>query len=298
MLNPKRSLQSLLRQNYAVTKAYSQLRWRWKMRSHFPPNNPLIIYQMGKVGSTTIVESLRRSVPERAIFHVHFLSPEGIAIDDNFYRSHLSRIGAIHDHLLESWYLREQLDKQTQAEKYQVVTLVREPIARNISAFFQTLEYQFGYDIRARSRNLESDDFVRELSELFFQEDERHERPLTWFDLELKEVFGVDVFSTEFDRDRGYQIYHSPKAEVLVLKLESLEKCAQSAFQDFLGLNEFTLAKSNVGEGKKYKTLYRRFLHLVEIPEDYIDRMYDSRYTRYFYSDEEIKALRDKWKLK
>lgn len=139
MLNLKHALQSLKRQNYAATKAYSQLLWRWKMRSRWPPSNPIVIYQMGKVGSTTIVESLRRSVPERSIFHVHFLSTEGIKIEEDFYREHLSRIGAIHDHLLESWYLSEQFDKITSDEKYKIITLVREPIARNISAFSRRL---------------------------------------------------------------------------------------------------------------------------------------------------------------
>ncbi|MDY7015276.1 MAG: hypothetical protein SVX43_17095, partial [Cyanobacteriota bacterium] len=86
MLGVKRSLQSLLRQNYAVTKTYSQLRWRLKMRSRLPPKAPLLVYQMGKVGSTTIVESLQRAVPDRFIFHVHFLSHKGIKIDEDFYQ--------------------------------------------------------------------------------------------------------------------------------------------------------------------------------------------------------------------
>ncbi|MDY7015657.1 MAG: putative capsular polysaccharide synthesis family protein, partial [Cyanobacteriota bacterium] len=218
-----------------------------------------------------------------------------IKIDEDFYQQHLSRIGAIHDHLLQSWYLRQQLDKGLKCDKYQVVTVVREPIARNISAFFQTLEYQFGYDYHAKIKNCELNEIVKELSALFFREDERHERPLTWFDLELKEVFGVDVFASEFDRNRGYQIYRSEKADVLLVKLEDLDRFASQAFKDFLGLEDFTLAKSNLGEKKKYKTLYRHFVDSIFIPESYINKMYDSQYTKHFYSDREIDALKRKW---
>jgi hypothetical protein len=37
---------------------------------------PVLVYQMAKVGSTTVVRSLQQADPERVVLHVHFLSPE------------------------------------------------------------------------------------------------------------------------------------------------------------------------------------------------------------------------------
>ena len=39
-------------------------------------NLPLLVYQMGKVGSKTIAHSLYKANIERHIYHVHFLTPE------------------------------------------------------------------------------------------------------------------------------------------------------------------------------------------------------------------------------
>jgi len=119
---------------------------------------------------------------------------------------------------------------------------------------------------------------------------------LTWFDRELKSVFGVDVYAIPFDPAKGYEIYESEKARVLLVRLEDLRSRAPVAFGDFLGLGDFRLADTNVAEAKGYADVYRRFVASVRLPHDYIERMYDSRYARHFYSEDELDAFRLRWK--
>ena len=45
----------------------------------FQVNPPIIIYQMGKVGSRTVVETLRNTDINRPVFHLHNLSKNGLA---------------------------------------------------------------------------------------------------------------------------------------------------------------------------------------------------------------------------
>ena len=43
-----------------------------------------------------------------------------------------------------------------------------------------------------------------------------------WFDTELKDHFGLDIFAEPFDREKGFGIYKKNNIEVFVYKLEKL----------------------------------------------------------------------------
>jgi hypothetical protein len=138
---------------------------------------------------------------------------------------------------------------------------------------------------------------VDELMETFLEKYE-HDIPLSWFDLQLRPVFGIDVYASSFPKEQGYAIYHARDASVLLLKLESLEKCAGEAVKNFLGVDNFVVTNTNVGEGKEYKDLYRDFIDSIRLPLSYLDRLYDSEAVRHFYSDTELERFRARWSKK
>ncbi|MCI0558844.1 MAG: putative capsular polysaccharide synthesis family protein, partial [Nitrososphaera sp.] len=129
----------------------------------------------------------------------------------------------------------------------------------------------------------------------FLQMYEFHEVPLTWFDTELKTVFGIDVFSSDFPKSTGYKIYEGLQADILLLRLESLKSCSGDAFKDFLNIDDFTLRPTNISEGKDYYPTYREFLDSVVLPPAYIDKMYESKYTKHFYTEDEIDIFKARW---
>lgn len=47
---------------------------------------PILVYQMGKVGSSTIVNTLKSSNINNPVYHIHFLSSEGIYSIENYYK--------------------------------------------------------------------------------------------------------------------------------------------------------------------------------------------------------------------
>ena len=92
------------------------------------------------------MEALELNVP---IYHVHFLSQERIAkmeeISKEVFRTEKNRLSY---RISIPWlcqYVREQVDKSLfglDGNKWSIVTPIREPIARNISGFFQQLELE------------------------------------------------------------------------------------------------------------------------------------------------------------
>lgn len=56
-------------------------------------------------------------------------------------------------------------------------------------------------------------------------------QPYDWFDPEVREVLGINLFTTDFDVSAGYGIVSQGNTDVLLIKLESLSDCAEQAFE-------------------------------------------------------------------
>ena len=292
----------LSKRNYYVARAYYQYIHRREQKKFKGP--PLIIFQMGKVGSQTVHRSLKALNLDMPIYHSHLLTRERIAETENkrkkFFRTERQ------PYLNRPWlnrFLRNQIDKGLNSKKWKVITLTRDPVARNISTFFENLEFKTidasqkfeiisdYYDIPATLINL---DDLEKLKALFLER-MNHNSPLEFFERELKGVFGIDIYKSAFPRYVGYKIYKDKIADVLVIRLETLNECAQKAFKEFLDIDNFSLIVENVSADKIYADLYQRFKDNIVLPNSYIDKLYNSKYMRHFYSEEEINALSEKW---
>lgn len=286
-----------LTKNYSFAKAYFYIGFSLNFRD----KQPLLIYQMGKVGSTTILESLKTLRVSFAIFHVHVLSRNGIAFEEKLYygensgirfKSNLPRM----KHLFQSYYLHKRITKTLNGKKWKIITLIRDPIARNVSVFFQIIDLRIPgfYNLFARKAIK-----IEDLKELFLRDFEGGFEPdimpFKWFERELYSTFGIDVLSREFPKDRGYKIYESKNADVLLIKLENLNKCSKDAFKEFLNLREFNLMTANVAKNKKYYPIYQEFIDSLVLPASYLDKMYACKFMQHFYSKEEIIGFRKRW---
>jgi len=293
---------------------------------------PLLVYQMGKVGSKTIIQSLRALQRARQldmpVYHVHFLNQPQI---DEFLEKRKEFLGTEKQGRLEHiWlyeYLREQLDEAQAGEeqeaargpagysdmrKWKVVTLTRESVGRNVSSFFELIEVEpldlsgaSSDSASARYRVRSDPDFygfdvvvdtenLHHLTDLFLQEPD-HDEPAQFFDKEILGVLGIDVYETEFPTSKGWMIYKGKLADLLLIRVENLNECAGEAFKEFLGIPELPLINENVGSEKAYASLYKTFRQSVVLPESYLDRMYASKYMHHFYDADEIAAFKRKW---
>ena len=299
----------LTSKSYELSKMESYLSYLWSLRKE-----PLLVYQMGKVGSTTIVSSLKAAAAVQSkysIHHVHWLSPTRLHYEEALYKKAKGEytgnsLPATRFHPKYVWlgqYLSKRILSQPE-KKWLVITLVREPISRNVSSFFQNLDTLLSYDYRFKLQSVGKEAVLKDLKSLFYQkciEDGVLETfdadPLTWFDVELRRVFDVDVFSSSFPTDKGYAIYEVPRARVLLLRLEDLDKNYANAFNDFMQVQDFKLVRDNTGSSKTYSDLYNSFVRDLPLPAEYMDKAYESKYARHFYTEEEIGIFRARWRM-
>lgn len=257
--------------------------------------SPLVLYQMGKVGSSTLWRSLRRFDLGRPAFRVHALTERhldsalrGVGVSEREYFEKRSP-----DNLIGR-YLRRELSRIRGRDRWKVITLVRDPLAQNVSAFFQTLDLHFP---QLLDQEYQGEQYLEEMVDRYLKAYPPDSVFNRWFDTELKEVFGIDVFSVPFPWDAGFQIYEAADADILLIRLEDLDRCGAEAMQEFLGIREFQVIHKNVGSQKDYADLYRVFRSQAQFPSDYVDKVYYSRYARQFYAPHEIETFKKRWRV-
>lgn len=230
----------------------------------------VLVYTMGKVGSTAITHALEAR-PDLAVFHVHHLG-------DRADRGHG------HRQALSALLWRELVTPGVPAA---VITLTREPVARNVSAYFQNLRREVGG----------AAPWTRPPAELaaHFLARFPHTRALTWFDDEPRRALGVDVYAQPFDPALGHARLDHARYPTLVLRCElaDADKAAQVA--GFLGLAALTLPRANVAADKAYARAYEAFRAALRLPAPLMDELLESRYARCFYSAAERAAAKARW---
>jgi len=243
---------------------------------------------MGKVGSSSIKKALQdQKLP---VFHIHYLTEEKI----KHVRTGKSfpKRPFYAKHYWESKYLLRYIkNNKKQNSRWKVITLVRDPIARNISGFFQVIRWLIPDFERRYKKGLIKFEILREL----FLSRYEHNTVLEWLDLEIKRVLCINVYKNAFPILKGFQIYRSPKADLLLLRVENMQQCAQSALQNFLGINHLDIQPTNQAVKKGYANAYSEFLSRISLPNWYIDHMYTSKYAKHFYSRLELQEFRIKW---
>lgn len=245
----------------------------------FGYSSPIIVYQMGKVGSTSIVNSLKKY--GLTAYHVHRINPQNI---ESVRLEHLRKGKSPPDETL-GLRLHKYIK---QGKKLKIITLVREPIGRNISAFFQNFE------VFAGIKYTNSKFSAEELADKFIAE-YNHSVPLTWFDVEIRETLGIDIYKYPFPKERGYVRIKRHQFDILILKSEIDDSVKEKCIMEYLGLDEFKIIRENVGKNKEYYITYRQFLDAIMLPECYLEMMCNSKYTKHFYSHSDIQHIRLKW---
>ena len=100
---------------------------------------PIMIYQMAKVGSRSVLFSLelsyrRHRLPNVAIHHVHNLAD----LDTHEERAKLKGDTEEIQVIQEYKKLRQEFDG-LQGQHWNVISLVRDPVARNVGSFFHNI---------------------------------------------------------------------------------------------------------------------------------------------------------------
>ena len=250
---------------YRIHSYIREIGIKRKFKNNIKKYPPVIVYQMGKVGSMSIYESLKKEY-KGIVLHRHVLN------EPADWQAHI-----ILEHALV--YKRP----------LKLISLTREPIGRNISAFFQNFEKITG--VRPQDSMFSDDD----LSNFFFNNPKTdNESPLLWFDENIKKEFGIDVYKTPFDKKEGWAIIKRSNIDLLLMKSEISDKTKEELIRNYI-YPEFALRHANISENKDYAAMYSRFRNHVLFPKEYLDTYLQSAATKHFYLDEEIAQFYKKW---
>lgn len=256
---------------------------------------PIIIFQPGKVGSMSVQRSLEEAYKHPdldmpiIIHHVHALNQ----LDEREGYVRKTRKNPEESiQLIQEWRILRKEIESNPFKKWNVVNLVRDPVAIKVSALFQLLDQHIpDWEKRLNTNELA----MADLEELFFGKQEFGFHGLDrWYDNQIKALWGIDIFASPFPWGRGYQIFKKENINLIIIRLEDLNRVAEQAFDEFLGLKNFKVVNANIGKEKPYAELYNEFKK-HPLPVDYIDQGYGSRFANHFYTRDEIAAFRKHW---
>lgn len=238
-----------------------------------------LVYSMGKVGSTTVYDTLREHVRALPVAHAHFLSDYWVKGQiPSLHRSFHRNIGVARR-------VRKRLASFPE-HRVKIVTLVRDPLARELSDVFENWKGLF--PIRR------IDDLTYDMVASYLDGHD-HAYALGWFDTEFRNWTSLDIYAQAFDRERGYCIYRDDRFDVLVLKLEQLGSCLPEAMGEFAGIEIAGVKRSNPGETKAGRSLHEDLRRTYRPTREKLGKLYGSKLVTHFYSDAEIVAFKQRW---
>jgi hypothetical protein len=244
---------------------------------------------MGKVGSSTVYQTLvEAGVAAR---QVQFLTPRWIDQVSDQYRARGAPIP-------ENVRLSQELLTRIQAvpgRRWKVISLVRDPVARNISSLFETLDPLHPHLCTTDGR-VDAAAATSELQRQFAAFDESTDYVCQWFDDEPAHVFDVDAFALPFDWRQGWQCSVHRRIDWLILRLEDLNRVLEPALQQFLGTDRpFPVRRANEAVDKPSHAEYQEVRDSLRLPESVCASIYQSRFCRHFYSPDERAAWIRHW---
>lgn len=258
----------------------------------------VIIYQPGKVGSSSVHSILRES-DEREVTKIHGLVYQyagrygDILRTDINYLQQISKSGLSSNHkkrtlkntLGDLMRISKARKAIKQNNRIKIITLVREPISRNFSSFFQNYRDIYGEGFLRFSIDKIDHEFKNRFN---------HLNVLEWYDYEFKKVIKLDLFTDQFDKEKGYCIMQKGKFDVLVLKMEQLNHVWKEAFEG-IGLHVQKMKHTHAGSKKDYKDLYNNYKMQLKLEPEFLDSIYSSKYMTTFYDDSEIEQFYQNW---
>ncbi|WDE03939.1 hypothetical protein SG34_021590 [Thalassomonas viridans] len=262
-----------------------------RLIDRYKAEDAIFIYQMGKVGSTSLEHSLVNGVHVHAFYSKNHTCPvrlQGLAkfgIRHILYRARQEFVN----------YLLRRTFKQRKRTK--IITLVREPVARNVSMFFHDLDaYLFSaYTncVNSRSKPLATRTQDADLLLEVFNQEFNHSYPLNWFEREFLPMTGIDIYKYPFNTDQGFVHIIQGNIELLCIRTDKLALCGDMLEQ--FCAQPVELLSRNVAERKWYAEVYQQFLLDYQPDKQQLNKIFNDKFSRHFFNEQELESLMVKY---
>jgi hypothetical protein len=235
-----------------------------------PYNKIIFVYSAPKVGSTSIVSSLRLfGINKFCVIHIH---------DEEMLKviGHISGI-SINEIILYNKYLGKDV---------YVIDVFRCPIERKISTYFEKVGvYHFNNDDRLVNRyNVKR--VINRFNKIF-PHIGNGDHFIDKYEIPLPE---------SFDWNNKYiRLEHNG---IVYIKLRLRDSDFWGGILTNLLNTKICIVKDYETSKKMIKDLHAKFKNLYKIPKNLLDKVMEERYINYYFSPEEKEEYYNKWLLK
>lgn len=281
-------------------------------KSFFTPEkiegtSPIVVWQMGKVGSSTLLKSLENAGLKDPIFRIHgyksmvraenFLKQFGVRLN---YTPKLEKAFSLEILHMETCRFIFDSMRKDKTIKWRIITMARDPIATMISYFFQiAINSEANGKPLMINEKIDKNLAMECLKTGFEKFNEKTNLQCAWFDANLKKYCGIDVYKYPFDYKNGFSIIEKDSFRVIVMRAEDLNRLFSDAIGKFLKLDKtLSLTSKNISSNKIYSDAYQYALENIVIPKRICEKIYSSKYAKHFYSEKERERLIQKWSQK
>jgi len=244
------------------------------IETRFRHNNVIFVYSVPKVGSTSIVSSLRLfCFFGYVIIHIH--DEIMFQVLTNINTNDISIVDIINYNLS---YLKRNVV---------VIDIYRNPIEHKISTYFEKLGcIHFNIQDDKVDKLLKTETIIQRFNRIFpylCNEDIFYDK------FELKE----DI---QFNFENKYLLYKKNNLRILKLRLMDSKDWA-SILNKVLGIN-IVILKDHTTTNKKYKNTYTQFKKNYRIPENFLSIVSNDKYFTYYLSLKERQEYLNEWEQK
>ena len=242
-----------------------------KMNINKFPNNKLVfVYSAPKVGSTSIVSSLRIFGTEKiSVIHIH---------DEEMLRILGSVTGVTINEII-------LYNKHIGRDVY-VIDVYRSPIERKISAYFEKIgTYHFNNKDEIVN-NYNVNKVINRFNNIF---------PHIANGDHFMDKYGITI-PTQFDHSAKYLLVQENGIKYIKLRLKDSVFWG-TILTTIFGINIKTI-KDYESSNKPIKDLYSRFKNSYRIPQNLLDELTKCKYFNYYYSEQERNEYINEWTVK
>lgn len=254
------------------------------------------VHSIGKVASKSIFACLKNCITS-PIYHLHYLNEDTL---DRMYTWFVSNTTYTTNHaeIIDGEIFAKTLLKYTDDFHWKIITLIREPIAWQISMLFEIAQIAF-------PKVLQNNVFDQEAFKIIANDSFRSsiDSPILnisfyqkWWDTEFTSIFGIDVLKQPFNPDKGWEIYKNGKIEVLVIQYEQLNNVFNEATTEFELPQNIILPEINKTSNKLFgKCNHFEVINEFKLSDSIVNDLYKNRIVKHFYNQEQIDNFTHKW---
>ena len=234
--------------------------------------NVIVVYAPMKVGSTSLVSSLRISLAsEYSILHFH---------DENSLRI----ITGVNMKIID---LIKCLSKE---RKVYVMDVYRSPMERKMSCYFEWMSYHWNKKEEEISK-IGIEKLMNRFNDLW---------PYLGESDYLKERYGLyvdDIPLNLFGDSKKYIDIKKEGIEYIKIRLKDSKEWGE-ILSKVIGKKIVSIKDYETSEKEWMKEVYREFKETYKIPLNYLEKLKKDESLKYYYSEEEVKEYINLWESK